>query len=254
MHANRVQLRNDIGCCLAINVMAAMPYINSHYKWRNATSIQHAKHYCRSPGLQRPSVGVLFLGGCLDTLAAIRSGFKPIWGTEICERKRTIWSLLTGKDTPDLGDTFKVNWSNQESPDLLISGAPCTNYSSSGNTKGDEGETGWMFVKQADPILTLEPKAFVLEQVSNVVNVHSGRELKTLISSLRKLYVIKTKVIHTIDHGDGTNRQRLFIVGLHRRLGQAAYMFKFPKGQEGDPPPARTYQGSGIRTSTGTQK
>ena len=51
--------------------------------------------------------GVFSSGGCLDTLAAIRSGFTPVWGTEICERKRYMWRDLTR--TRDLGSTWDVN-------------------------------------------------------------------------------------------------------------------------------------------------
>ena len=87
-----------------------------------------------------------------------------------------------------------------------------------------------MFVAQAGAILTLEPSSFVLEMVANVQYVHKGRELDTLVSRLQHMYVVKTKAIRTIDHGDGTNRTRLFIVGLHRRLGKIAYTFKFPRG------------------------
>ena len=87
-----------------------------------------------------------------------------------------------------------------------------------------------MYVSQAGPILTLEPSSFVLEMVANVTEVHNGRELKKLVDQLTTMYVVKTKIIKTIDHGDGTNRTRMFIVGLHRRLGKVAYNFRFPRG------------------------
>ena len=239
MHADRVDARHDISCCIALNVMAATASANPHHRWRQQLTIADARRYCRTPGLQGPTVGVLSSGGCLDTLAALRCGFRPLWGTEVDERLRALWSHLT--HTPDLGDTFNIDWHNQAVPDMLISGQPCTNYSSSGNQLGDEGETGHMFVAQAGPILTLEPSSFVLEMVANAQYVHKGRELDTLVSRLQHMYVVKTKAIRTIDHGDGTNRTRLFIVGLHRRLGKIAYTFKFPRGNGLPPPTARSY-------------
>ena len=224
---------------MLLHVAAAASSLNPHYKWRQQLPMEAARTFCRSTNNRNPTVGVFSSGGCLDTLAAIRSGFRPIWGTEVNERMRTLWGHLTG--TPDLGDTFSVNWANQPCPDLLIAGQPCTNFSSSGNQKGDEGDTGWMFVEQAKPILALEPKFFVLEMVANAVNVHNGREIKTLLKSLRNLYVVKQQVIRTIEHGDGTNRTRIFFVGSHRRLGAGAFMFRFPKGECLFPPTARSY-------------
>ena len=130
MHTDRLDVRQDISCCIALHVMAAVAN-NPHDKWRTQLSIANAQRYCRTPGQVGPTVGVFSSGGCLDTLAALRCGFRPIWGTEVDERLRTVWSHLTG--APDLGDTFKVDWQHQVVPDLLISGQPCTNYSSSGN-------------------------------------------------------------------------------------------------------------------------
>lgn len=242
MHADNMAARHDIACYLAVNTAVASmhtPNLHAHeHAWRNSLPFEHAMARCRNPNTRGPTVGVFSSGGCLDTLAALRSGFRPIWGTEVDERMRTLWSSLTG--TPDLGDTFGVDWGNQSTPDLLIAGQPCTDYSASGKKKGDEGETGWMFCEQATPILTLEPNSFVLEMVSNALHVHKGRALRKLLNRLHRMYVIKLKVIRTIEHGDGTNRTRLFIVGFHKRMGRAAYMFRFPKG-EAQPQPARSY-------------
>jgi len=62
---------------------------------------------------ERPTVAVLAAGGCIDTIAAIKAGFKP---------------------------------------DFLSSGQPCIDYSYSGSEQGSEGDTGWMFTKQVNII------------------------------------------------------------------------------------------------------
>ena len=43
-------------------------------------------------------------GGLLDTVAAMRSGFFSIWGTELCEKQRAMWKTLT--NTPIYPDTL----------------------------------------------------------------------------------------------------------------------------------------------------
>ena len=53
-------------------------------------------------------MGVFCSGGCLDTFAAIRSGFKPKWRTEIEEQRAKMFEDMT--QAPCLGDTFKVDF------------------------------------------------------------------------------------------------------------------------------------------------
>ena len=203
--------------------------------WREGATIAQARercltaHGCRTGTKPSPappgsipktptySVGTFCSGGCLDTLAAIRAGFVPIWGTEICERKRAMWRSLT--HTEDLGSTWDVDWSNQLVPDMLISGTPCTDFAPSGTCRGEYGPTGWMFEAQAAPILLMQPNSFCIEMVENAVRVNGGRALSSLLNKLKEKYEVTHQVIRTIDHGDASNRTRLFIVGLHKRLG-----------------------------------
>ena len=204
-------------------------------------TIQQAREQCKA-AKQRFTCGVFSSGGCLDTLAAIRMGFLPVWGTEVCERKRQLFTKLCPNAT-DLGDTFAVDWESgqHETPDLITSGQTCIDYSSSGPRTGENGDTGWMFLQQAQPLLTIQPNSFCLEMVANCLRVNKGSAVKRLIQKLRSKYIVKSKIIHTAKFHDGTNRTRLFIVGFHKRLGEAAYQFQFPDPIVDDPPIARTY-------------
>ena len=137
-----------------------------------------------------------------------------------------MWRDLTR--TRDLGSTWDVNWKDQVVPDLIISGTSCTDFSSSDACRGEYGDTGWMFSAQAEPILLLSPNSFCIEMVANCLKVNSGRALKSLVHQLEPQYVVKHEVIRTVEHGDSSNRTRVFIVGLHKRLGPAAHSFIFP--------------------------
>ena len=175
------------------------------------------------------TVATFCSGGCLDTIASAIAGYTPIWGTETCERRRALWSDLT--NAPDLGDTFdpEIDWESEISPDLLWSGQPCPDHSVMGAQKGVEGTTGWMFVEQWKPILRVQPKSFILEQVDNILKINDGAAVKELTAALEKDYVIHQKVIAVRDYDDMSNRKRLFIVGIHKTLRKAAYEFEFPK-------------------------
>jgi site-specific DNA-cytosine methylase len=64
-----------------------------------------------------------------------------------------MWRKLT--KTRDLGDTWTVDWKEQLVVDLIISGQPCTDYSSSGGQRGTVGDTGYMYVQQAELLLKI---------------------------------------------------------------------------------------------------
>ena len=78
--------------------------------WRNAFTISDAKQRCR---LVRPgySCGVLSSGGLLCTMAAIRSGFVPRWGTEINETMQKMWRDLT--NTASLDSRWNISYSDE---------------------------------------------------------------------------------------------------------------------------------------------
>ena len=153
-------------------------------EWRESLTLIQAKQACRRIS-NSYSCGVLCSGGCLDTLAAIRSGFVPIWGTEIEPVMKTMWSDLTG--TASLGDTFAVDWSQQRRPSCIFSGQPCPDFSLSGSKKGVYGSTGWQYVAQCDVILKVHPHSFVLEMVANVMDVDNGNAVGEIYDKLHPL-------------------------------------------------------------------
>ena len=108
-------------------------------------------------------------------------------------------------------DTFAHDWSNARHVTLLKSGQTCIDYSLSGpyfrgESGGRDGKTGWMFVKQVDPILTIQPTAFVLEMVSSAAQVHDGSEVDEVCSHLSKKYhVHKMDRLRTWTMGDVSN-------------------------------------------------
>ena len=195
------------------------------HTWRNQYPITKIKNTARHPRTDI-TIAILATGGCIDAIAPIRAGFKPIWATEICPIRQRMWQDLTG--TTCKGDTFNQDYTQLQQPDYLTSGQPCIDYAGPGSCSGDEGETGWMFTAQTEKILQIQPSAIRLEMSDNAVNVHGGREVTQVVQALKQHYIITADVIPVWRYGDSTSRKRLFIIGLHRRLGPAAHTFKFP--------------------------
>jgi hypothetical protein len=64
-------------------------------EWRNTFTIQQAKTEGKSVK-QQFTLGVLCSGGCLDTLAGMRAGFKAVWSSEISASQSRMFEDLTG--------------------------------------------------------------------------------------------------------------------------------------------------------------
>ena len=192
--------------------------------WRESMTIKQAKYQTRHFNPYSYSFATFASGGCLDSLGAIKVGLNPLFGCEVVPVQRKMWEDLT--ETPNYGDVFTTDFTDKPSPDILLSGMPCEDYSSLGSLRGSTGSTGHLFVKQAEPILQLQPSAAILEMTSNVV--HFKQELNSLMSKLRDHYYIHQSLIPCWTLGDVSNRVRFFIVLLHRKLGPEAENYVFP--------------------------
>ena len=197
-------------------------------RWRDSFTVQDAKAACKTRAASY-SLGVFCSGGCLDTFAGIRSGLLPLWGTETDAQRGQMFVDLT--QAPCLGDTFEVDFSLQPKVDVLWSGQPCPDWSSSHQGRrppGDRGETGWQFVAQTDKILEVRPHAFVIEMVPNALRVNNGAAVSAVLKSLGGHYTQYIDVVQVAAAGDASARERLLIVGFRKEtVGAHADGFVF---------------------------
>ena len=198
------------------------------HEWRSLLTIDMAKKLCRSSKIEKYSVAILASGGLLDTLAAVRAGLMPIWASEIDRKQQQMWKDLVG--TECYGDAFKLDCGSLRRPMILKSGFPCPDYCRLGSRKGGRGETGMLYVQQADLILKIQPMVAILEQTANAIDINNGTEVKSLMDQLSQMYTIHYKIVQVWRHGDPSNRQRLFIIAIHNSLGPRAKQFNFPQG------------------------
>lgn len=109
--------------------------------------------------------------------------------------------------------------------DVVIGGPPCQGFSISGkrNPNDPRNKLYTGFVKI---VAQLKPKAFVLENVPNLVSMAGGAIKDQIISDFNKLgYQVKFKVLLASDYGVPQNRKRVVFVGI---LGKNN--FEFPEG------------------------
>lgn len=122
------------------------------------------------------------------------------------------------------GDITKVDEKDIPDHDILFAGFPCQPFSIIGQMQGFNDIRGTLFFDIVRILRHKQPKAFVLENVKQLVGHDKGRTLKTIIKTLQDLgYHITYAVLNALDYGLPQKRERVIIVG-HRE----PIMFSFP--------------------------
>lgn len=117
------------------------------------------------------------------------------------------------------GDITKINEKDIPDFDILFAGFPCQAFSICGLRQGFKDSTkGTLFFDIARIIKEKKPKAFVLENVKNLINHDNGKTLATILSVLRDElgYYVEYHLLNALDFGLPQKRERVIIVGALR--------------------------------------
>jgi DNA (cytosine-5)-methyltransferase 1 len=122
------------------------------------------------------------------------------------------------------GDITRVHENDVPDHDVLLAGFPCQPFSIAGVSKKNalgrphgfaDKTQGTLFFDVARIIAVKRPKAFLLENVKNLVSHDKGRTFSTIVDVLRNElgYSVHTKVING-KHFVPQHRERIIIVGF----------------------------------------
>jgi DNA (cytosine-5)-methyltransferase 1 len=114
--------------------------------------------------------------------------------------------------------------------DVLVAGFPCQPYSIAGLRQGldDEKGRGQVFLSILDILKKAQPKAFMLENVKGMLSHDGGRTVSFMCEELAKkgYQVFEPTVLNSMTHGGvPQNRERVFIVGFRKDLGDVEFSF-----------------------------
>ncbi len=122
------------------------------------------------------------------------------------------------------GDITQVDEKDIPDHDILFAGFPCQPFSIIGQMKGLNDTRGTLFFDIARIIKEKEPKAFILENVKQLVGHDKGNTLKVILKSLKDLgYHVQYSVLNALDYGLPQKRERIVIVGHKESI-----MFTYP--------------------------
>lgn len=128
------------------------------------------------------------------------------------------------------GDITKIKADFIPHHDILLAGFPCQAFSIMGKMKGFDDTRGTMFFEVARILDYHHPKAFLLENVKQLVSHDSGKTFKVILETLDKLgYYVKWKVLNALDFGLPQKRERVIIVGFMDKDAANLFNFDFEK-------------------------
>lgn len=161
--------------------------------------------------------------------------FENVLSAEIDENACKTYEHLYGENPRNdiTTEQFKTLVDNTDY-DVLLAGFPCQSFSRAGKQEGFLDTTrGTLFFDIAEMIKRSRPKAFMLENVDNLITHDKGHTFATIIRVLDELnykivgvrktkgvldYTAKDFVRNSRNFGVPQNRPRVYIMGFDRKL------------------------------------
>lgn len=107
--------------------------------------------------------------------------------------------------------------------DLFVGGSPCQSFSIGGKRKGFEESRGTLFYEYARLVKECNPKVFIYENVTGLMNHDGGHTWEVVSQTFDELgYIWTPWVLNSKDYGIPQNRKRVYVVGIRADLSEFA--------------------------------
>lgn len=147
--------------------------------------------------------------------------FSSEWDKDACKTYEANFGEVPA------GDITQIDAKDIPDFDILLGGFPCQAFSIIGKKEGFENETcGTLFFDIERILKEKRPKAFMLENVRNLVAHNGGNTFQVIRTHLEALgYTVYAKVLNALDFGVPQKRERIIIVGF---LDKVDFTFPSP--------------------------
>jgi len=153
-----------------------------------------------------------------------RSGYDIVYSNDIdkhsCQTYRANFGEIDEKDIREVKADELPNF------DVLLGGFPCQPFSMIGKRDGLADPRGQLFNEIVRILDVKKPRAFVLENVKNLLNHNRGETFKYIKSALEKAgggYTVFVEILNSKNFGVPQQRARTYIVGL--KNNQSSFIF-----------------------------
>jgi len=206
---------------------------------KNSSIVQEAlfKSYFVESSSVVKSTHLKFMDFCAGIgggrLAFENLGLKCVGFSEIDKNAEKTYRLFFGQDETNFGDLTKINSEILPDFDILVGGFPCQTFSIIGERKGIDDERGEIIFHLIKIMKAKNIKAFLLENVKGLINHDKGRSLKIIMNALSDAgYVVKWRVLDSINHNVPQMRERIYFVGIRKDLASDNFRFEFSENNK----------------------
>ncbi|KAI9347347.1 S-adenosyl-L-methionine-dependent methyltransferase [Obelidium mucronatum] len=127
-----------------------------------------------------------------------------------------------------VGDITAIETLDIPDHDILTAGFPCQSFCKVGDRKALDDERGELFFEVVRVLKGKKPKAFILENVANLVTMEEGRVFRIIRTQLEDVgYKIRYEIIDASAYVPQT-RKRVYIVGYLDPIHFNSFQFPHP--------------------------
>lgn len=201
-----------------------------------AKSFKVASLFCGCGGMDIGFMGGFKVFAGKNQKMFEKNPFQVVWANDIYARAIESYTHNIGNHAY-LGSIVDVNTNHIPDVDVVLGGFPCQDFSISGKMGGLTTERGRLYLQMLRVIKAKKPKAFVAENVKNLLNPNliDPDTGKTAIETICKAfdgagYKIYKKLFYAPDYGIPQRRERVIIVGIRKDIKST---YKFPASFHG---------------------
>lgn len=141
---------------------------------------------------------------------------KTVFTSEIDSFAQKTYSANFGDEI--VGDITRIDTIDIPDHDILVGGFPCQAFSQAGLKRGFDDTRGTLFFDIARILRDKRPKAFLLENVKNLVSHNHGNTFQVIMQTLDDLdYEVTPMLFKAKDYGVPQNRERIYLAGFDRK-------------------------------------
>jgi len=181
----------------------------------------------------------LFSGaGGLD-LGLAQAGNEVIWANDIDKDAVATYSTNLGNQII-CADIKDIAVSDIPFSDVIVGGFPCQGFSQANMLRTADDSRNKLYRFFYNAVDKTQPRFFIAENVRGILSIDNGNAIKQIVKDFESAgYFVTVTLVNVADYGIPQSRQRVFIIGQRKDLGDSV-LFKFPEkthGRNGTPKP-----------------
>ena len=159
-----------------------------------------------------------------------KAGLKSVGRSDTSRLSDLTYKLMFNvENEKNYGNLKRIKLDQMPDFDLLIAGFPCQTFSVIGRKAGFTDIRGQIIFHIANILKEKQPSCFILENVRGLVTHNNGESLRTILTELNNSgFDVVYKVLTSLDYGVPQMRQRVYFVGVNKKLKKNIQNFKWP--------------------------